>query len=141
VAKLPHEAEATTPTQEEMAVTTPISGEAAFARHRIKAVEDGIAEIKSDIKNISDKRHSDFVHLIQAFGGGIVLLVTMMIGAYFIIDGKLEKVDGKFDKLNERLDQLSITATRADVKLEDLLARIPPIPTPAPALPPAQNPK
>ena len=49
----------------------------------------------------------------------------MVIGGYFILDGKL-------DKLGEKLDKLSTTVTRADTKLEDLLARIPPAQTPPP---------
>ena len=85
--------EATTP-DGEMAVTTPISGEAAAARLRIKAVEDGVAEIKTDIRDIKEHRHPDFVRTMQIFGGGFVLLATMLIGAYFIIDKKACADDG-----------------------------------------------
>jgi len=138
VAEEPHHTlrEVTTPA-DDMAVTTPISGEAAAARLRIKAVEDGVAEIKNDIRDIKNHRHSDIVHTMEVFGGGCVLLAGMLIGAYFIIDSKFDKVDGKFEKLNERFDKLSTTMTRVDTKLEDLLARIPPIPTP----PPQSSPK
>jgi hypothetical protein len=38
----------------------------------------------------------------------------------------------KIDKFNERMDKLSTTVTKVDTKLEDLLARIPPAPTPPP---------
>jgi len=128
----------TTPTQENMALTTPMTGDAAYARVRVQAVEDSVGEIKSDIRDIKDHRHPDFVHLLQIFGGGFVLLASMLIGAYFIIDSKFDKVgvkfdkvDEKFEKLNDRIDKLSTTSTRVDVKLEDLLARIPPVPTPS----------
>jgi hypothetical protein len=128
VAREPHE-RVTTPA-DEMAVTTPISGEAAAARVRIKAVEDSVADIKTDIKEIRNHQHTDFVHTMEIFGTGFLLLAGMLIAAYFIIDGKFEKVDGKFDKLNERINALSTSNSRIDTKLEDLLARIPPVPTP-----------
>lgn len=106
--------------------TTPISGEAAAARLRIKAVEDSVAEIKDDIREIKNHRHIDFVHLIQIFGSGFVILAGMLIAAYFI-------VDAKFEKLGNRVDALSVTVNRADAKLEELLGRISPIQRQIPA--------
>jgi len=52
-------------------------------------------------------------------------MAGMLIAGYLVIDNKL-------DKFNERLDKLSTTVTRSDAKLEDLLARIPPVPTQPP---------
>jgi hypothetical protein len=87
-----------------------------------------LKDVKDDLGEIKNHRHSDFVHMVQMYGAGFVLLAGMLIAAYFIIDGK-------FDKLGERVDRLSTTSTRVDVKLEDLLARIPPAPTPPPQRP------
>ncbi|MGA8614331.1 MAG: hypothetical protein WB760_22175 [Xanthobacteraceae bacterium] len=116
---------ATAPTPDNMATTTPITGEVALARLRIKAVEDNVGEIKTDIRDIKNHRHTDFVHIVQALGGGFILLATALVAAYFIIDNKIEK-------LSEKITGVSTITTRVDAKLEDLLARIPPVPTPPP---------
>jgi hypothetical protein len=104
----------TTPSQEELAIPTPISEEAAYARVRVKALEDSIAEIKGDIKDIRSHRFTDFLwHLgaLLAFGAAVSSL-------YFRIDDKISA--------------LSIISTKIDTKLESLLARIPLVPTPLP---------
>src|SRR5580704_16428243 len=82
-----------------------------------RLLEESLRGVKSDIGEIKNHRHSDFVHMIEMFAAGFVLLAGMLIAAYFIIDGK-------FDKLGDRVDRLSTTSTRVDAKLEDLLARI-----------------
>jgi hypothetical protein len=108
-----------------MATTTPITGEAAHTRLRIKAVEDSVGEIKADIRDIKNHRHTDFVHIVQALSAGFILLAGALIAAYFIVDNKI-------DKLSEKISGVSTITTRVDAKLEDLLARIPPVPTPPP---------
>lgn len=49
----------------------------------------------------------------------------MAIGGYLLTENKIEK-------LSDKVDKLVISITRVETKLEDLLARIPPVPTPAP---------
>ena len=136
---------ATTPS--DIAVTTPISGDAVYARLRIEAVEEGVGEIKDDIREIRAHRHSDFVHILEIFGTGFLVLAGMLVAAYFIVDSKFDKADSKVDRIikeqtekadrlfkesSERVEKLSNSATRIDAKLEDLLARIPPVPSPVP---------
>ena len=66
-------------------------------------------------------RESDLMQMrwiISAIAAVIVLLGGMMIAAYF--------------RLESRMDELSTSSTKIETKLEDLLARIPPVATPAP---------
>jgi len=81
-------------------------------------MSSGECGLKYDVKEIKSHRHSDFVFSISIFAGGFVLLATMLIVGYF--------------KLEDRIQTLSNIIIRADTKLEDLLLRIPPIPTPPP---------
>lgn len=121
------EEEATTPPSDS-SITTPITGDTAATRVRIKVVEDSVGEIKDDIREIKNHRHTDFVHVMQMLGAGFLVLAGMLISGYFILDAKLEK-------LSSKVDALTATIIRADTKLEDLLARIPP----ARASPPTQG--
>jgi hypothetical protein len=107
-------------------VPSDLSPGAGQTRILIEALENSLKDVKDDLREIKNHRHSDFVHMIELFGAGFVLLAGMLIAGYFVMDGK-------YDKVNEKIDKLSTTATRADAKLEDLLARIPPAPTLLPA--------
>ncbi|HVT56033.1 MAG TPA: hypothetical protein VHD34_08295, partial [Xanthobacteraceae bacterium] len=73
-------------------------------------------DIKQDIKDIRGYRLTDLLLV----GGGIiasfVLLASMMIAGYF--------------RLEDKIQIISTAQTRIETKLEDLLARIPPMQTP-----------
>ena len=90
---------------------------AGQTRLLIKAIEDAVKDLKDDVKEIKSHRHSDFVYHISIFGGGFLILAAMFIAGYL--------------KLDERLTTVTNTSIRIDTKLEDLLQRIPPTPTPA----------
>jgi hypothetical protein len=77
-----------------------------IAQEVVRALESKVAE----------HRHSDFVFMISVFGVGFIALAGMLIVGYF--------------RLDDRISGLSEKMTRTETKLEDLLARIPPIPTP-----------
>jgi hypothetical protein len=102
-----------------------LSANAGQARLVVKALEDSIGEIKTDIKEIKSHRHSDFVWLVTVFAAGFLLLAGLFGFGYF-------RVDDKFERLTDKLDKLTASSIRADTKLEDLLQRIPPAVTPAP---------
>jgi hypothetical protein len=91
---------------------------AGQTRLLIKAVEDAVKDLKDDVRDIKSHRHSDFVFHITIFAAGFVILAGMLITGYF--------------KLDERISKLTDASTRVDTKLEDLLARIPPVQTPVP---------
>jgi hypothetical protein len=84
-----------------------------------------IQELKNDIKDIKDYRHTDFVAHISLLGGSFLLLAGMIIFGYF-------KLDERIGKSDDRIHAITNSTTRIDTKLEDLLQRIPPVPTPAP---------
>lgn len=89
---------------------------AGQTRLLIKAVEDAVQGLKEDVRDIKSHRHSDFVFHICIFGGGFLVLAGMLITGYM--------------KLDDRLMAITNTSIRAETKLEDLLQRIPPVPTP-----------
>ena len=111
--------EATTPTS--MANVTPLDGGTNQTRMIVDAVKASVATLEGDVKAIRDYRYTDLLLHIGAFAGGIILVVTMMVAAYFRLDDKLSAV--------------STSNTKIETKLEDLLARIPPVATPAPRKP------
>lgn len=100
----------------------------------IQTLEASLKDVKDDIKEIRSHRHSDFIYMIAMLSGGFLLLAGMLVTTYFIIDNK-------FDKLGDKLDKLSTSSTRGDAKLEDLLARIPPVQAPIPQTPAPQRSK
>jgi hypothetical protein len=97
-------------------VTPNVSGESGQTRLLINAVEATLKELKDDVKDVKSHRHSDFVYTVSMFAVGFMLLAGMLVYGYFRIDDKVTS--------------LSNTLTRVETKLEDLLQRIPPIPTP-----------
>ena len=102
-----------------------LSQNAGQVRLVVKALEDSISEIKTDIKEIKSHRHSDFVWLVTVFAAGFLMLAGLFGFGYF-------RIDDKFDKLTDKIDKLTASSIRSDTKLEDLLQRIPPTVAPAP---------
>ena len=114
-----------TPSQEgetprQVAAVTPrdVSPTTPQPRALVKALEDSLKDVKDDVRDIKSHRHSDFVTNMVIFSAGFVLLAGIIIAGYFRLDDKLER--------------LSNSSVRVDTKLEDLLQRIPAIPTPPP---------
>jgi hypothetical protein len=89
---------------------------AGQTRLLIKAIEDTVAELKTDVREIKSYRHTDFLYVITMFAAGFLLLAGMLVFGYF--------------RLDERLVSATATLIRVDTKLEDLVRRIPPVPTP-----------
>jgi len=124
VPKTPHDLgereQATTPAGE-MAVTTPdISSSAGQLRIIISQLETSIRETRADIRDLKDHRHADFRWHITILGGGFLLLAGMFIAGYL--------------RLEDRIDPLTKSSIRIETKMDDLLARIPPVPTPPPRI-------
>jgi hypothetical protein len=93
-----------------------ISADAGYVRIIVNAIEENVKELRNDVREINSQRHPDFIFYISIFAAGFVVLAGMMIVGYL-------KLDDKIGELDRRL-------IRVDTKLEDLLQRIPPIPTP-----------
>jgi len=98
-------------------------GVAGQTRLIIEAVKETVSELKSDVRTIRDRRFADMLWHIGALAAAMVVLGGMMIATYF--------------KIEDRLQELSTSLTRVETKLEDLLQRIPPVPT----MPPSTTPK
>jgi hypothetical protein len=105
----------------ETANVTPMDGGTAQTRQIVEAVKASVSELRQDVKDIKNYRYTDLLLHIGAFAGGIVLVVGMMVAAYF--------------KLEDKISAVSTSNTRMETKLEDLLARIPPVQTPPPRRP------
>jgi hypothetical protein len=79
-------------------------------------VKTSVGEIKIDIKTIRDNRWRDFMWHIAALVAAFFVFGTMLVMAYF--------------RLEDKIALLSISNTRLETKLDDLIARIPPVVTP-----------
>jgi pheromone shutdown protein TraB len=99
-------------------VATVVPTGAGHTQAIVKSLEGSIADIKIDVRELKNSRHSDFVYMITVFGAGFLILAGLLGTVYF--------------KLDDRIDRLSQIIIRADTRLEDLLQRIPPVTTPAP---------
>lgn len=86
----------------------------------IQAIEPTITELRNEMRDVRRSASNDFKWII----GGFILIGGMMIAGYFRLDDRISRLEDKFLTL-------SITATKIDTQLEDLLQRIPPVPTPA----------
>jgi hypothetical protein len=95
---------------------TPLDAGTAQTRQIVEAVKASVSELKQDVRDIKNYRYTDLLLHVGAFAGGIVLVVGMMVAAYF--------------KLDDKISSVSTSNTRIETKLEDLLARIPPIAAP-----------
>jgi hypothetical protein len=87
----------------------------------IQAIEPTITELRNEMRDVRRSASGDFKWIL----GGFVLIGGMMITGYFRLDDRISKVEEKFQAL-------SISNTRIETKLEDLLQRIPPIHSPVP---------
>jgi hypothetical protein len=76
-----------------------LSANAGQARLVVKALEDSIVEIKTDIKEIKSHRHSDFVWLVTVFAAGFIALACLFGFGYFRTDDRFERLTDKIDKL------------------------------------------
>jgi hypothetical protein len=116
----------TSDTPHELATVPPRIGTGSGeVRAIVSALEAEIRGIKGEISLLNRDRHSDFKFTMSVFAAGVVLLVGMLFFGFFKLDDRTNKVDDSLRK-QENL------STRIDTKLEDLLARIPPVQAPAP---------
>jgi hypothetical protein len=84
----------------------------------VEAVKESVADLKADVKEIKGYRYGDLFKYLSAIAAAVVLLGGMMIAVYFRVEDKIQRI--------------STSTTRIESKLEDLVQRIPPVPTPAP---------
>lgn len=104
----------------DMANVAPVDmgGVAGQTRIIVDAVKETVSELKADVKEIKNYRHSDFLWHLGLVGSAFFLLSGILATVYF--------------KIEDKMHALSIASTRVETKLEDLLRRIPPMPTPVP---------
>jgi hypothetical protein len=115
------------PPQQLPNVPPDVSVAAGQARLLIKAVENAVEELKKDVREIKSHQRTDLVNNAKMFAAGFLILAGMLIYGYFRLDDRLTKMN---EILDSRITTLNNIAIRVDTKLEDLLQRIPPVPTP-----------
>jgi hypothetical protein len=81
----------------------------------VEAVKESVADLKADVKEIKSYRFGDLFKYLSALTAAVVLLGSMMIAVYF--------------KIEDKIHDLSTASTRIEQKLDDLIARIPPVQT------------
>jgi hypothetical protein len=105
----------------ELANVAPDLGGSGQTRLIIQAIEPTITELRNEMRDIRKSASTDFRWII----GGFIIVGGMLIAGYFRLDDRISKLEEKFSTITNQ-------TTRIDTKLEDLLQRIPPIPTPPP---------
>jgi hypothetical protein len=89
-------------------------------------------ELHKDIREIRSQGRTDFWAMLSGFVGGFLILAGMVIGAYFLLKGDIDRVatrlETRLDKQADQLQAISSTLSRVDQKLEDLTK--PPSPLP-----------
>jgi ABC-type transporter Mla subunit MlaD len=110
-----------------------ISAQAAQTRQLVQALEnalrDSMADLRKDVGEIKARSHADYHRLLYIFGAGVAALVAVFGWGYNRLDDRLIAVG---DKITDRAAIISTDLARIDQKLDDLIARIPPVPTPPP---------
>lgn len=102
-----------------MANVTPMdAGVTPVTRVLIDAVKESVSDLKSDVKEIKAQRFPDLLWHIAGLVGLGVILGGMMLTVYF--------------KLEDKISALSTSSAKIETKLEDLIARIPPVQAPVP---------
>jgi len=87
----------------------------------VSALKDDVSILKTDVREIRGHRVTDLLWHVGVVAAGVAIIFAGLTAAYF--------------KIEDRLSSLSTASTRVETKLEDLLARIPPVPTPVPRKP------
>jgi hypothetical protein len=106
-------------------ITPDVSLGSGHIRLVVSAVENTVAELKGDVKELKSHRHTDFVFMISIFSAGFVLLAGMIIGGYLLTSSKIDALSGK-------IESVEVLSARIETKLDDLLLRIPPVVAPVP---------
>jgi hypothetical protein len=99
----------------ETANVSPMGNESGQTRQIVDAVRNSISPLENAVDRLQTGRIDDMWRFLYIYGGGVVLVVGMFLLGYLRLS---DRVDG-LDKSNVRIEQ----------KLDDLIARIPPIPT------------
>lgn len=92
--------------------------EAAHAgqtRILIGAIKETVGELKSDVKEIKNYRHTDFLWTIGSLSAGFLLLAGFVLHLYW--------------RMDDRVQALSTSLTRIETKMEILMQRSQPEPT------------
>jgi hypothetical protein len=101
-----------------------------------EAVEGSVGHLRTEIGKVQTHARSDLKWTLAALAAGFVLLGGMMFEAYHWVDEHITtaafRLEDKLSKTDDKVGTLGINQARTDQKLQDLLERIPPVPTPPP---------
>ena len=113
------------------APATPMPG-MQHAQQAALLLQPILDELHKDIREIRSQGRTDFWAMLSGFVGGFLILAGMVIGAYFLLKGDIDRVatrlETRLDKQADQLQAISSTLSRVDQKLEDLTK--PPSPLP-----------
>jgi hypothetical protein len=111
----------------------PISSNAAQARVMRDTLEqilrDTVSEIKTEVSTIKAQAHTDFRNILYIFGTGFVLLAGLAIAVYLKSD---EHISNMVTRLEDHVGTVEKSLVKVETKLDDLLERIPPVPSAVP---------
>jgi prefoldin subunit 5 len=111
----------------------PITSNAAQARILRDALEqilrETVSELKTEVSTIKTQAHADFKNIIYIFGTGFLLLAGLAIGIYVETD---EHLSSAATRLEDHVNTVEKSLVKVETKLDDLLERVPPVPTAIP---------
>jgi len=104
------------------------------ARLAAQLLGPAIVDLREEIREARKNHRTEFIILISAFAAGFLVLAGMAIEAYRWshddMIAEIARINTRLDRVEQQQSASQDTLVRADTKLEDLLARIPPIQTP-----------
>jgi hypothetical protein len=103
--------------------------EARQTRMLIDALEKALAEFKEDLKDFRTEARNDIRLLLRGLAGSFIVLAGMIVAAYLLLSNDTKTVR---DRMDDRLAALGVSVARIEQKLDDLIARVPPVQSPPP---------
>jgi hypothetical protein len=91
----------------EMPNVIPDVGGSGQTRILIDAVKETVAELKSDVKDIKEYRHTDFRWHITIFGSGFLLLAGLALHLYSRLEDKIQVLSTMSTRLETKVDSLA----------------------------------
>jgi hypothetical protein len=110
-----------------------LTRESGQTRQLVQALEtalrDSMAELHKEVAEIKTRSHTDYHRLLYIFGAGVAALIAVFGWGFARLDDRLIAIG---DRLSDRVAEVATSQARTDQKLDDLIARIPPVPSPPP---------
>ena len=87
---------------------------AAQARILIDAVKESVSELRSDVKDLKDYRHTDFRWYVTIFGSGFLILAGLTLLVYLRLEDKIQALSTMLTRFEAKMESLSRPSPPSD---------------------------